>query len=259
MRAGLRRSALPAGTLLALLALGELLVRSGAIEREYFSAPSEVFSSLVEQVQTGVFWERVGETLAAWAGGFGIAVAVGVPLGLALGSSRFAYDSTRALIDFLRPIPPIAVLPLMILVLGSGLTMKIVLAAIGALWPVLFQAIYAVQDVDPVARDTARAYGLGRVEVFVRVVLPSALPYIATGVRMAVAVALLVVIATELVAGTSGLGFEMNTLRNAGRVADVYALVLVSGLLGMAMTAAVRAAQRRALHWHASERRGFTA
>ncbi|WP_324274917.1 ABC transporter permease [Blastococcus brunescens] len=114
--------------------------------------------------------------MQGWAIGLGISILLAAPLGVLIGSNAYLDRATRATVEFLRPVPSVALLPLAILVLGISMDMKIFLVAFATFWPILVQAIYGVQDVDPVARDTARSFGVGRVAIFFRVTLPSAAP-----------------------------------------------------------------------------------
>jgi ABC-type nitrate/sulfonate/bicarbonate transport system permease component len=251
---GAGRAWLPWLTVLTVLAALEALTRSGVIPRDYLPAVTTVLVALVGQVGNPTFWMRVWETLQAWGLGLSIAVVLGIPLGLAIGSNRVLYRATRVLIEFLRPIPPVAVLPLAVLLFGTGVEMKVYLVAFSALFPLLFQALYGVQDVDPVARDTARAYGLGRAARFVWVVLPGALPYIVTGLRLSAAIALIVTIATEIVVGSSGLGYAINEVRYANDLPLMYGVIVVTGMLGLVIAIGFRQLERRLLRWHASQR-----
>ena len=121
-----------------------------------------------------------------------------------IGSSRLLYRALRGVIEFLRPIPSVALIPLAILIYGTGLQSKVFLAAFASFWQLLVATLYGVQDVDPVATDTARSFGLGRIQRLFRVTLPSAVPYIATGIRIASAVSLILTVTAELVIGSAG-------------------------------------------------------
>ncbi|WP_169304069.1 ABC transporter permease [Arthrobacter sp. CAU 1506] len=237
------------------LAIVEVLSRSGVLT-EHIPPPTAVIGALADAVSNLAVWSRIADTMMSWAGGLLIAITVGVPTGMLIGSSQRVYGSLRLVIEFLRPIPPIAVLPLAVLLYGSGIQMKIYLVAFSAFWIVLFQTLYGVRDVDPVARDTVRAYGLKRSDQFRRVVLPSAAFYIATGLRLAAAVGLIVTIATELIVGSSGIGYAINQERFAGNAAAMYALVVIAGLIGVAVGAGLRVLERRVLHWHSAHRKG---
>ena len=129
-------------------------------------------------------------------------MAVAVPAGLVLGSVPGVRAATRAMVEFLRPIPSVALIPLVALILGPGLRMNVTLIVYAAIWPVLFNTIYGLDDVDPVARETLRAFGFGRLGVIRRVNLPSASPFIATGIRLASSIAIILSIAP----GTSPAG-----------------------------------------------------
>jgi len=141
-----------------------------------------------------------------------------------------------------------------VLVYGTGLQSKVFLAVYASFWPVLVQAIYGVQDIDPVAMDTARSFGFSRLRRLVRVTLPSALPYIATGLRISSAVSLVLVVTAELVIGAPGLGREINAARQGGATDLMYALIIVTGLVGWLLNIAFVRVERRVLHWHPSQR-----
>jgi ABC-type nitrate/sulfonate/bicarbonate transport system permease component len=236
------------------IALGELLTRTEVISSRHFPPPSEMFAALADEVVTADFWIAVGNTLEGWALGLAVAAAIAIPVGIVIGSSRLLYQSLRAVIEFLRPIPSVALIPLAVLIWGSGLESKVFLAAFASTWPLLMQTLYGVQDVDPVATDTARSFGFSRSARLVHVTLPSAVPYIATGVRISAAVALILAVTAELVIGAPGLGREINIARQSEAVDIMYALIVVTGLLGWGMNIVFARVERRVLHWHASQR-----
>jgi ABC-type nitrate/sulfonate/bicarbonate transport system permease component len=244
----------PLAAVAALLVIWELVVVVGIVAETNIPPASAALSELVAQLGDGAFWSAVGSTLEGWAAGLGIAVALGVPLGLLIGSSRWAYRALRVPIEFLRPIPSVALIPLAVLIYGQGLQSKVFLAAFASFWPLLIQTIYGVQDVDPVATDTARSFGLGRAERMWRVTVPSAVPYIATGIRISSAVALILAVTAELVIGAAGLGREINVARSGGNLNVMYALIVATGLLGWLLNLATSAGERRVLHWHPSQR-----
>lgn len=196
------------------------------------------------------FWGAVLHTLVAWLAGVGIGALIGVPAGLILGASGFAFRSSRFLVEFLRPIPPVAVLPLAILTLGAGTKMELWLVAFSALWPILLQAMYGVRDIDKVAGDTLRSYRLGSIGRYRWLVLPSALPYIATGLRVASSVGLIVAISEELITGRGGLGFLIDQAQYGGKLGDMYCIIAVAGLLGLASMIIFRTLEGRMLRWH---------
>jgi ABC-type nitrate/sulfonate/bicarbonate transport system permease component len=246
----------PLVAVVLVLVLWELAVRAGLIPESSIPPASAAIGELLSELGEGSLWKAVGNTLEGWALGLGLAVAAGVPAGILIGSSRWAYRALRVPIEFLRPIPSVALVPLAVLIYGTGLESKVFLATFASFWPMLIQTIYGVQDVDPVATDTVRAFGLGRLARLWRVTVPSAVPYIATGVRIASAVALILSVTAELVIGSAGLGREINTASSGGNVELMYALIIATGLLGWALNIAATAVERRVLHWHPSQREG---
>jgi ABC-type nitrate/sulfonate/bicarbonate transport system permease component len=139
-------------------------------------------------------------------------------------------------------------------VFGNTLRSTLLLVVYASFWQVLVQVLYGVVDVDPVARDTARSFGLGRWAQLRYVTWPTTLPYLFTGIRLAAAVALILTITSELVIGIPGLGQEIGTAQSSGAVPEMYALVLVTGILGVIVNVGFRALERRALSWHTSVR-----
>lgn len=251
--AALRRAASGGAGLIVAVVLFEILRLSGVISEQNFPSVLEVARVLAEQAVTGTFWIAVLQTLQAWAIGLGLVAAVAILLGVVIGSSDATYNSTKTLIEILRPVPPVALIPLGVLVYGTGLPMAVFLVTIGAIWPLLIQTIYGVRDVDPVAIDTARAYGLGRVDQLVRIVLPAATPYIATGLRISSAIALILSVTAGIVVGTPGLGRAMLVAQSGGAIALMYALIVATGLLGVALAIVFARIERFFLHWHPSQ------
>ncbi len=236
------------------LVVWEFVSRSGLISEDDLPAMTTTFNELWSMVHTREFWVAFGETVRGWALGLGIATTLAVPIGILLGSSDFANRAFRVPVEFLRPIPSAALIPLLFLTLGTTLKSEVFLAAFGAFWPLLVQTIYGVRDVDPVALDTARSFGVGRFERLYRIKLPSAVPYIATGLRISSAVSLILAFTAELFMGTGGLGQIMNVAESFGLTVQVYALALATGFLGLAIYVLFSAFERWALRWHPSQR-----
>ncbi|MGY1719888.1 ABC transporter permease [Blastococcus sp. SYSU DS0552] len=240
--------------LLALIALVEIAPRIGLVPRRWFPPSSEIGAELLVQFGRPEFWTAVLDTLEGWAIGLAIAAVAGVLLGLLLGTFRFAREFTASTIEFLRPIPSVALIPIAVLLFGNDLESELLLVVYASFWQILIQVLYGVQDVDPVAQDTARAYGLGRWARVRHVTWPTALPYVMTGLRLGAAVALILAVTAELVIGTPGLGQLLNNAQSSGAVAATYAIVVVTGILGVIVNLVFRAVERRALSWHPSQR-----
>ena len=244
----------PAVSVAAGLALWELVTRTGVISPKDLTPMTTTLSELGHLARTGTFWTQLGDTVRGWALGLSIATALAVPIGIVLGSSDFAAHAFRVPIEFLRPIPSAVLIPLLFLTLGTRLRSEVFLAAFGAFWPLLVQTMYGVHDVDPLAIETARSYKVGRVERLRRVVLPSAVPYIATGLRISSTVALILAFTAELFMGTPGLGQALNFAEAYGLNDQMYALAVATGALGLAIHLGFTAVERRALRWHPSQR-----
>jgi ABC-type nitrate/sulfonate/bicarbonate transport system permease component len=240
---------------IAIVVLAEVVVRLELMFTGFLPAPSEVLSALVAEVQTAEFWVAVKDTLTGWALGLGLAVAIAVPLGIIVGLNGWLQRASRFVVDFVRPIPSIAILPVLMLISGIDPQLKVFMAAIAAFSPMFFQTVYGVQDVDPVAQDTARAYRLNRFMRFTFVSLPGSTPYIATGLRLAASIALLLVIGTEMVVGLPGLGYNVIRTQYAMQLPRMYALVVASGLLGILIAWGFSRLERLTLKWHPSQRR----
>jgi ABC-type nitrate/sulfonate/bicarbonate transport system permease component len=247
---------LPLASVAGVLVLFDVLPRIGVLPRDHFPPISETLSTLAEQLGEASFWEAVGNTLQGWALGLGIAAVLAIPTGIVIGSSRLLYRAMRGVIEFLRPIPSVALIPLAILIYGTGLQSKVFLAAFASFWQLLVASLYGVQDVDPVATDTARSFGFSRAQRLFRVTLPSAIPYIATGLRIASAVSLILTVTAELVIGSAGLGRSINIARSGGNEELMYALIITTGVLGVLLNAIFALAERRVLRWHPSQRSG---
>lgn len=238
---------------LAVLALlSELLGRAGIVHRDFLPPASTILRRAVSLAGDDYFLTNVWSTIKAWAIGFAIASAGGVLLGLLLGSIPVLNTAVRAVVEFLRPIPSVALIPLVSLILGAGQTTEVTLIVYAAAWPVLFNTIYGLQDVDPLAKDTMRAFGFGRLAIIWRVSLPSAAPFIATGLRLAAAVALILAVSTEILSGFGeGLGtFIAQAQQSIDGTKDVLAGTVWAGVLGLLINVGLVQAERRLFRWH---------
>jgi ABC-type nitrate/sulfonate/bicarbonate transport system permease component len=238
------------------LAAFEVAPRIGVLPRSSFPPVSEIFAALADEVTTAELWRAVRDTLDSWVRAMVIATAIGVPLGMLIGSHRIVATVTRIPVDFLRPIPSVALIPILQLVYGTSPSLKVTLGVFGATFPLLFQAAYGVADVDPVARDTARAFGMGRWTRVRRIVLPSCAPYLATGLRIAASIALILVLTGEFIVGIPGLGAEVLVAYSSSAYDRMYALIVVAGVLGLVVNMGFRAVERRVLFWHPGYRPG---
>ena len=232
----------------------ELVSRSGLIREQDLPSMTSTVDEFGSLARTWDFWSAFLHTVQGWALGLGLATILAVPIGIVLGLSDFAGRAFRVPVEFLRPIPSAALIPLLFLTLGTSLRSEVFLATFGAFWPILVQTMYGVRDVDPVTLDTARSFGVPYHERLWRITLPSAMPYIATGIRIASAVALILAFTAELFMGTPGLGQMLNYAQSYGLTTQLYALALATGLLGLCTHLLFTTLERRALRWHPSQR-----
>lgn len=255
-----RRRPLPAWALgliglVSLMAVAELVPRTGLVQERFLPPFSQMVSALAEQAGTSTFWQALLETLRGWVIGLAIAMAAGVVLGIVIGGIPLVRAAMASTIEFLRPIPSVALIPLAVLLYGTEMRSTLLLVVYAAFWQVLVQVLYGVQDVDPVARETARSYRFRPLTQVRTVIWPTALPYVVTGFRLSAAVALILEITGELVIGSPGLGKQIAVAQSSGAVASMYALVIVVGLIGVFVNVIARATERRVLRWHPSVRR----
>ncbi|AOS65845.1 ABC transporter permease [Actinoalloteichus hymeniacidonis] len=233
------------------LVVCEIVGRSGMVPSFYLPPPSVVLTTLGGLLVDQEFLLDIVATVLAWLIAMGIAIAIAVPAGLLLGSFAPLRVATRSVIEFLRPIPSVALIPVVIVMLGSGPEAKISLAVYAAIWPIMFNTIYALDETDRMLIDTARSFRLSRVRTLLTVVLPNAAPFIATGVRVAASIGLILVISTELLAGGRvGLGvFILNASTSGGQMDAVLAGTVVAGVVGFLANELLERAQRRWLGW----------
>lgn len=233
----------------------EGVARAELINPTYLPPFSTTIQRLVTELGNPRFWSVLGETLITWGLGLGIAVGAALVLGTVIGLVPFLRRATHTTVEFLRPIPSVAIIPLAVLVAGLSREAALLVVVYAPFWQVLIQVTHGIADVNTVARDTARSFGLGRMQQLRHLVLPTALPYVITGFRLAAAIALILTITSELVIGNAGIGRQIDLYRSAPDAPGLFALVLVTGLLGLLVNLGTRAIERRVLHWHPSVRR----
>ncbi|MES3020681.1 MAG: ABC transporter permease [Pseudomonadota bacterium] len=182
--------------------------------------------------------------------GFVIGAGLALPLGLAMGASARVYNWFNLTIQLLRPIPPIAYIPLSILWFGLGNPPAVFLIALGAFFPVLMNTIAGVRQVDAIYIRAARNLGADQRTMFTRVMLPAAVPYILSGVRIGIGTAFIVVIVSEMIAVNNGLGFRIQEAREFFWSDKIIAGMITIGLLGLAIDSAMNRLNNHLLRWH---------
>lgn len=208
---------------------------------------SKVARWMVGAAGTAPFWSGIGHTMLQWLIGLLLGCAVGIGLGLLTGFSERLRLLLDVVVEFLRPIPAVVYLPLLILFYGNTDTLAVLNVAVGVVWILLFQTYYGVRDLDPLVIDTGRVFGLSRRQRLSRIVLPSVAPYVATGLRIACSTAFLVAVSVELIGGSPGLGLDIGNAQSNGLYEPMYGYVVVTGLLAVAVNVVLVRLERAVL------------
>jgi ABC-type nitrate/sulfonate/bicarbonate transport system permease component len=207
-----------------------------------------------------VAWDRVRTDLlpsfTRLALGWLLAAGVGIVAGVVIGRARNLADYVDPLVHFLRAIPPPALIPPFLILLGQGDTMKVALIAFGVVWPILLNTIDGVRSVDQVQLDTGRIYGIDARRRLTHIVLPAATPKIFAGLRISLAIALILMVLSEMVGSVDGIGFGILQAQRSFQYVNMWAGILVLGIAGYAINAGFLRIERRALAWHRAERGG---
>jgi len=206
-----------------------------------FPTPWQVVTGTVELIRDGTLWQHIGASLMRVAAGFLLAVAIGVPLGLWMGWVRGAFDTLNPVFQILRPISPIAWIPIAILWFGVGNASPIYLIFISSVFPMVVQTTAGVHTIERRYLRAADNFGVSRRTLFGQVVIPAVLPQVIVGMRIGLGVAWLVVVAAEMIALRSGLGYLIIDSRNAGNRYDlVIAGMIIIGLIGLMLDGGMR-------------------
>ncbi|WP_110239436.1 ABC transporter permease [Nocardioides gilvus] len=242
--------------ILGFLLTWELFSRLGPVDPHYLPPPSLVLPQFFTNFTYTDFWVAIAQTMRAWAIGLTVAVASAVVVGVVIGSSDFLRRATHSTIEFLRPIPAVALIPVAALLYGPELQAELLIIVYACFWLVLVQVLYGVADVDNVARDTALVMQMNFLQRVRHLVFPTLLPYLMTGVRLAAVVALILAVGVELIVGTPGLGQKVALAQINDANVQMYSLILASGVLGMAVNGVMTVIERKSLFWHESVRGG---
>jgi ABC-type nitrate/sulfonate/bicarbonate transport system permease component len=235
--------------MLFLVALAGLWQLAAFLERSpIFPSFATVVSALIGH--RGVLLDELGHTLLRAAAGFGLALGTMLPLGILLGRVRALGDIVEPVVELVRPLPPIAVVPVWMIFLGIGDAAKIAVVAYGASFPILINAIDAVRSLHPMLSHLARSLRLTRAERMRLIDLPAALPRIVAGIRLSVALSLLLAVVAEMLLSTNGLGAFLVRSQESFRIDDVLASLLLIVLVTLLVNLTAEAIERKLLAWH---------
>jgi ABC-type nitrate/sulfonate/bicarbonate transport system permease component len=229
------------------------LLSSGS-ETFYFPPLTTILSTFSD---TWLF-ERIGSdvvpSLLRMGVGYGLATVIAVTAGVALGMSRRARTAAGPIVEFLRAIPPPALLPFAILVLGVGSVMKVFIIAFVCLWPILLNTIDGVTGIDPTLKETTRVYGISRRDRIRSVVIPAASPQIFAGMRTSLSLALILMVISEMVASTNGIGYFVLQSQRSFDIPEMWSGIFLLGILGYVINTGFVLIERRVLRWHRGAR-----
>ena len=242
--------------LVALLALlWQVSATQGAASPNW-PPPSEVLRALASGLASGELALVFGSTLARAAAGFAAGAAAGIVLGSAIALSPRVAAALAPTLELLRPLPVPALVPPLVLLVGIDDAMKVSLVAYSTGFPVLVNTVAGLRAVDRIWLDVGRTFGVGRLRTLVQVRLPAALPYLLAGLRTSLALALVVTVVAEMLAGASGVGYHLTTMQYAMRGAETYAAIVGLAAVGYALNGAFGALETRLLRGHRHEPRG---
>lgn len=233
----------------SLLIVWQLASYYGLLSPAYFPEPTQTFNALYDSVATGTLFEPFIATISRMFQGWFIASLLGVILGALISSSSAARDYLLPTIEFLRPFPASAIIPAVILALGLSNAMAVTVIAFGAIWPVLLNTIYGFSAVEPRLKEVAAALDFSQSQYIRKMVLPSALPDIFTGLRVSLTISLILAVVVEMQGAQEGLGQNILLAQRLYRSPELYAGIVVLGLLGFVISWGLDGVERRLLQW----------
>lgn len=235
--------------------LWELLSRAQLVSPLYFPPVSRIVVTFCELTLSGVLPREVLNSFGRMAGGYILAVITMVPLGIVMGIHRFWFNLFEPLVELLRPIPPPVIVPVAMLFLGIGNAMKIFVVFFACSFPILINTIDGVRTVQPVLIDTARSFGLSRYLLTRKVILPAATPQIMSGLRTSLPISLIVTILAEMLGSVNGIGYYILRMQRTFDIPEMYAGIVMLGIVGYCLNRAFLAVDHNILAWHAGWKR----
>jgi ABC-type nitrate/sulfonate/bicarbonate transport system permease component len=235
--------------IVVLLIIWEVVVSSGMINSPSIPKVSTIFKSWFSLIFSGEIFSYLGPSLLRIFYGFFLAILVGVPLGLLIGTNRWAYSLLEPLIELIRPIPSAAYVPVAILFLGIGDTMKVFVVFLACLFPILLNTYGGVKGVDPTLIDTGRTFGNSKGRILRSIVLPSVMPEIFTGMRISLGIGLIVVVVAEMIAGNNGIGYFILDKQQFFRVAEMFGGIFTLAIIGYLLNWLFLRVEKRLLRW----------
>ncbi|MFN3003034.1 ABC transporter permease [Mycolicibacterium wolinskyi] len=236
----------------AFLAVWELAPRIGLVDKVFLPPFSDVVTAWLTIAGNGQLWEHVSASLSRALAGLAVAIVASIPLGIAIAWYRPVAEFLNPLLELFRNTAALALLPVFILILGIGETSKVALVIYASSFPILLNTISGVRTVDPLLIKSARSLGLSPIRLFQKVILPAAVPTIFTGLRMAAASSILVLIAAEMVGAKAGLGYLITASQLNFQIPNMYAGIVTIALVGVVFNGILVAIEGRLSGWRAT-------
>ncbi len=230
----------------------EVLSRTSIVNNTFLPPFSKVIATFFKLIFTIEMWEHIYNTLLRCFAGYILATVVGVPIGLIMGRSSKIYYLLEPSAEILRPIPSAAIIPVAILFLGIDNTMKIFVITFACLWPILINTIDGVHAIDKILLETAQTFKLSKKKLLTEIVFPASLPGIITGMRISLAIALILAVTVEMIAGNNGIGFFILESERTFLFPEMYAAVILIGSLGYLVNHLFVLGLNRTIKWHKS-------
>lgn len=234
---------------LALLLLWEVASGTGLLDTRFFSRPSWILATLWQMVASGELVRHVGISLLRVAVGFIVAAIPGVIIGLTMGLFRPVRAVLEPIVAALYPIPKLALLPLLLLIFGTGELFKIMTIGLGCVLLIVVNTAAGVANIDPIYLDVARTFGAGRRDYYLTIALPGALPMIFTGLKLGMGVALLLIVAAEMIGAQSGIGYVIWTSYQVFDLEQMYVGLILMAFFGYVSTLSINLVERRLIPW----------
>jgi len=232
----------------------EVISRAQLISPLYFPPVSKIAVILYHLTLSGALPGEVLKSFTRMGGGYVMAILVMVPLGILMGISRHWYHFFEPLVELLRPIPPPAIVPVAMLFLGIGNMMKVFVVFFACSFPILINTIDGVRSVHPVLIDTARSFGLGRYRLVQKIIVPAATPQIMSGLRTSLPISLIVTILAEMIGSVDGIGHYILKMQRSFDIPEMYAGIVMLGIVGYWLNKIFIKLDRSILAWHAGWR-----
>jgi ABC-type nitrate/sulfonate/bicarbonate transport system permease component len=231
------------------LLVWEYGARSNPKLQLYIPPVSDVLIALTQIISSGEVAGHAVTTLFRFLAGYFLAATIAVSSGIILGHFRFAYSLLEMLIEFLRPMPSVAIIPVAILLLGIGDSMIVAVTVYASTWPILVNTIDGVRRIERTLLDTGKTFGLTDRQILCQIVLPAASPYIVTGLRISLSIALILVTTAEMVAGSKGLGFFILDQERSFNTSNMYAGIIIVAVGGYALNRLFVMVEGKAMKW----------